>query len=253
MILSGETTLDDSVFTDIPGRKFIYPCSGTDWNKPLAVFSGRFDEFHFIDIHYQFSRPVVIERPGWTLIPAMTVLDGLAIDSIRHVQCGGHDHRDISPAWLQEVYECQRSGRTIRVTRRRGFGQYALDEIADGSLGVFFHRGDSTGEGGSNTWFLANRKRRHPPLACLFEKIKRKLAYPALIVSDGSNTDISQLRKAAEESSATAEASLAGKKEFEFSSLRWQRVGEIGSARGRRTVVWRVEPVEGLRPSCRST
>jgi hypothetical protein len=242
MTLIGQYTLDDSIFNGIAGRAFIYPCAGEDWDKPLAVFADWFDEFHFVDLHYQFLHPSPIKSSRWTLLPASTALDGPSDDAIRDVETVNGFHRDISPAWLRETYACQQSGRTIRITRRRGFGQYALRELSDESLGVFFHRGDSTGEGGSNTWFLDNWKARHPPLGCLFDKIKRKLAYPALIVSDGSNTHIRQLRMASQASDSNFQTGSVGST-FDCFGLHWQQVGEIGVSPRGRTIIWRVEPV----------
>ena len=235
-------SLDDSIFDGIPGRSFFYPCAGNDWDEPLAAFAAWFDEFHFVDLYYQFSRYSLIKSSGWTLVPASTTRDGPADDAIRYVLTDSSSYRDISPAWLRETYACQQSGRTVRITRRRGFGQYALDELPDASLGVFFHRGDSSGEGGSNTWFLANRKAGHPPLACLFDKIKRKLAYPALIVSDGSNTNIRQLRMASQASDSNSQTGSVDTA-FDCFGLHWRQVGEIGVSPRGRTIIWRVEPV----------
>lgn len=242
MNLMRQYALNDSIFDGIPGRSFIYPCSGKDWDEPLAVFADWFDEFHFVDLHYQFSHLSPIKSSRWTLLPARTALEGPAKDFIRYVETGSRSHCDISPAWLRETYACQQSDRTIRITRRRGFGQYALDELPDASLGVFFHRGDSTGEGSSNTWFLANRKPSHPPLGCLFDKIKRKLAYPALIVSDGSNTNIRQLRMASQASNSNSPTGSVDTA-FDCFGLHWRQVGEIGVSPRKRTIIWRIEPV----------
>ena len=242
MNLMRQYALDNSVFNGIPGRTFIYPCAGNDWDEPLAAFATWFDEFHFVDLDYQFSRHSLIKSSRWTLVPASATFDGPADDAIRYVQTETSAYRDISPAWLRETYACQQSDRTIRITRRRGFGQYALDELPDASLGVFFHRGDSTGEGGSNTWFLENWKARHPPLGCLFDKSKRKLAYPALIVSDGSNTHIRQLRTASQASDSNSQTGSVDTA-FDCFGLHWRQVGEIGVSPRGRTIIWRVEPV----------
>jgi len=45
-------------------------------------------------------------------------------------------------------------GRRLTVIRRCGYEQYALGEFPNRSIGVFVHRGDSPGEGGSNVCFL---------------------------------------------------------------------------------------------------
>lgn len=241
MTLPMGCTLDDSIFIGIPGRSFFYPCSGSDWDEPLAVFSDWFDDFHFVDLRYQFLPVSPIQSHQWMLLPTSTTLKGKAVDSIRHIETETSRYREICPAWLRQVYECAKSKRTICITRRRGFGQYALDQLPDGSLGVFFHRGDSPGEAGSNTWFLANRKASYTPLTCLFDKIKRKLAYPALIVSDGSNTTIRELQMASKASDLNSKKCSVGTA-FECFGLHWCQVGEIKGSYRSRTIIWRVEP-----------
>lgn len=81
-------------------------------------------------------------------------------------------YRFLAPSKLAETYERVGDRRRITVIRRRGFGQYALStEFADGSVGVFMHRGDISGEGGSNIYYLANMQSRHEPVGNLFDKL----------------------------------------------------------------------------------
>ena len=91
------------------------------------------------------------------------------------------------------------------------------------------HRGDSPGEGGSNAYFLANRKRRHEPLSCLFNKLTEKLTDRSLIISAGSNTNQSLRRK------------LRRQKQFAFGTFEWRHVDAIG---GRRTTIWEVVRID---------
>lgn len=200
--------------------------------EPLTQFIEGMDEFRFIDIGYQFKNARPIPLSGWNYLEDSAVLHGPAVSRRNILQDGdGHEFRHIEPAWLSHAYRNPRDGRHVLVTRRRGFGQYALHELPDSSLGIFWHRGDSTGEGGSNVWYLANRPRRHPPLSNLFEVIKRKLAYPALIASDGSNTRFSELK-------ASVHQDLEVPMKFIKSGLSWQRIAYLG----RNTVLWMVEP-----------
>jgi hypothetical protein len=96
---------------------------------------------------------------------------------------------------LIEIYNRISDGRRTKVVRRRGFGQYALAEFPAQSIGVFVQRGDSSGEGGSNVNYLANKKRDHEPLSNLFSKLSCKLSDPALVISDGSNANRKFLRE----------------------------------------------------------
>lgn len=229
-------------FQGIPGRVLLYPCAGSDWLALLDAFGDHIDEFIFVDLYYQFSELPPIAHSRWQFLPGHSVLTGPSQDNCRSVEDGAGHWREIEPAWLREKYQDAHSGRTIQVTRRRGFGQYALNELPDGSLGIFCHRGDSMGEGGSNTYFLSNRTKRHPLLSNLFDKIKRKFVYPALIVSDGSNTFIRRLKKAATAPKNSLIESI-GMTEFVCYGLRWQRVGELNSSSINRSIVWRVDHV----------
>ena len=225
-------TLDMEALYGITGRSFFYPCAWQDWKEMLDAFGDVIDEFHFVDVNYQFAKSMPIVNPRWRLLPDQTALKGPAVDTLRTIENVRHPYRDITPAWLRERYINLESSRTIQVIRRRGFGEYALDELPDNSLGIFCHRGDSGIHAGSRTSFLANQKRSHQPLSNLFEKIKRKLAYPALIVSDASNTTIRQLFVSSVEM------------EFDHFGLHWRRIGELNVEEHRPTFVWQVEPVE---------
>lgn len=236
-------SLDKDAMQGIAGKSFFYPCAWEDWYEPLDAFGALVDEFYFVDVGYRFSDPVRIKNARWTLLPEHSELRGPAIDFMRIKHEGRRTFRDIRPAWLCERYLDAGSGQSVTVIRRRGFGQIALDELPDNSLGIFCHRGDSSTEGGSATWFLANRKASHPPLARLFDKIKRKLAYPALIVSDGSNTSIRQLCAPcfARDGEVSRDTSID---EFDHFGLHWKHVGELNVDAHRRTLVWRVERVQ---------
>lgn len=233
--------LDMQALQRVAGRSFFYPCAWEDWYEPMEAFGNLIDEFHFVDLGYQFSRPVPIQSERWVLQPEYSALIGPAVDSMRFVVYGQRRYRELDPAWLRERYVHSATGRAIHVTRRRGFGQIALDELPDNSLGVFCHRGDSSVESGSCTWYLANRNKSYAPLSRLFDKIKRKLAYPALIVSDGSNTSIRQISECCIDRAGGVKVdSLAT--ELDCFGLHWQRVGELDVAMHRRTYVWLVEP-----------
>ena len=218
------------------GKVFFYPCAGRDWEQPLTLFKETFDHFFFVDLAYQFNRIVPLNVPGLRPSGGPVHLQGPERSECQIIQSIPRPYRDIEPAWLHEEYVDSQAERRVRVTRRRGFGQYALDEIGDGSLGMFFHRGDSPGEGGSNTWYLANMKSRHSALGMLFEKIKRKLANPAYIASDGSNTVIRELEEA-------SRGLLERTQGFTRFGLNWKRAAVLPFRSGSDTVVWEVNKI----------
>lgn len=213
----------------------MYPCAGFDIVDPIRAFGDWFDTFVFVDITYRFDYFRMPALLDWDEVPASVQLEGLAVDRIRMVERGQRRHREIEPAWRRTRHRNPCTGRIIDVVFRRGFGQYALHELRDGMLGMFLHRGDSAGEGGSGICFLGNHRMSHPPLSMLLDVIKRKMETPALIASDGSNTRIREIVDAANGDTAITAFSKYG--------LAWERTGNLPGRLGRQTVVWRVAPI----------
>lgn len=234
--------LPQSVFEGIAGRRLFYPCAGNDWAEPISLFADWIDSFQFDDICYDFTHPVdlPIDRTRY-LLQAQTLAGPSSCRPQFREDEAGRSYRFITPASLTETFWDTRLRRTLQVVRRRGFGQYGLNRLPDGELSVFIHRGDSLGEGGSNTWYLANRPARHPPLANLLEALKRKLSSPAIVVTDGSNTRIDRLRSTygRRRRDSPSKPHQIGDV-FTYAGLSWLCVGQIGhSARGP-TFVWKV-------------
>lgn len=203
---------------------------------PIRIFGSQFVTFIFVDIRYQFAKFDMPPPAGWKEVTESIVVEGQPVDMMRSVAEGKHRYRELSPAWRRSKYLHKETGRQIDIVFRRGFGQYALHELRDGSLGMFFHRGDSIGECGSGVIYLGNRRMYHPPISMQMEIIKRKLSNPGLIVSDGSNTTIHQLIAASQ-----GHESITS---FESHGLEWKRVNVLPPRLrdARRSVVWRVTP-----------
>jgi hypothetical protein len=115
-------------------------------------------------------------------------------------------------------------------------------------LGVFMHRGDSQGEGGSNVWFLANRRRDHEPVSNLWDKISIRLADQSIVVTDGSNCRIRQIRalkrrlREIRRSSGRATISVDAYNEakglqFIYGPFEWKVIGYLKPRYGP-TLVW---------------
>jgi hypothetical protein len=214
-----------------PDASLYYPCAGQDWREILGLFGPQVRTFQFCDLAYQFDTGWSAHWPeGWALGPDPWCVDGPMVGRVLRLNAFRH----VRPATLQGTVRHLPSGRQVALSFRRGFGQYGLHEIPDGSLDVFVHRGDSLGEGGSGVWFLANMTARHQPLSRLLDVIGAKLRYPALIGSDGSNTRLVQLKQAAYGDPEAPTRFIAG-------PLTWRRVGDV-PFRGRQTVFWEVVP-----------
>jgi len=216
------------------GNVFLYPCAGMDIVQPISAFGVQFDTMLFVDIGYQFESGFHLPKvDGWNELNESVVIEGPKFSSIKIFQSGKNFRKEIEPAWRKSVYQHSESGRCINIVFRRGFGQYALQEISDGALGMFLHRGDSQGEGGSRVCYLSNRQMKLAPLSNLLNTIKSKLAMPGLIGSDGSNTSINELYRAGNEDDTLTEFTQHG--------LLWKRRKTLVRPDDRRlTVVWQV-------------
>lgn len=170
----------------------LYPSAGNnDWKISFKQFKNKIDKFIFVDIIYT-SRS--IENFKEYLSSIGEIENESIIGNFDNcIKSLNKKFRELDPAYY--AVELTINGNTKHIVFRKGFGQYALNELDDNSLDIFYHRGDSQGEGGSNVFYLGNRKANHLPLAKLFDKLKSKLKTKSLIVSDGSNTDSKQLNK----------------------------------------------------------
>lgn len=212
------------------GKIFMYPCSGSDIAEPIQTFGEFFDTFLFVDLKYHggCKMPVI---DGWRGVCGSQRKFGSSNHAIRYVQSGRNKYRVVEPEWLVSEYASEETGKLIQVVRRRGFGQYALQELQDNTLSLFMHRGDSPMEGGSNVYYLANRKTSYTPISNLLDVLKCKLTEQALVVSDGSNTRIQELIAAANgDMTVTA---------FQSHGIQWRRCAKPYALR-ERSIVWEV-------------
>jgi hypothetical protein len=232
----------------VKGKVFFYPSAGRDCEEALDVFAGHIDTFWFADIGYRPGlkmAPVKGKSSRFKLLSSARSGEPNASMETRKSETG-HQYRDLAPSRLEETYERVGDGRRISVVRRRGFGQCALSsEFADNSIGIFMHRGDTPGEGGSNVYYLANQYCSHEPLSNLFDKLSRMLTDRALIVTDGSNCCINRVKRwhwkqEVKGPAAFHEAQAVG---FEFGGWSWKCVGFLGNRYGP-TLVWGVTRLE---------
>jgi hypothetical protein len=224
----------------VRSRILFYPAAGSDWNEFIEAFADHIDEFHFCDVTYcdlnKLEHPF-FDPKSYELID--TKVDGKAVARM-DTPTPDRPYCSLTPGRLTEIYKRVSDGREVKVVRRRGFGQYALAEFSDSSIGVFVHRGDSPGEGGSSAYFLDNKKRDHEPLGNLYDKLSQKLTDPAIVISDGSNARPKFLKKFHRREISDEDAfSRLHKRCFSFGKLRWTCIGYFGRRYGP-TLVWRV-------------
>lgn len=143
-----------------------YPCAGQDFFTAINLFSPFVTDFWFVDRGYfspghQDTRLYGMDAPADQQLPLLGRKRNSSYQFIEKCIVGpptwNRDIRDIEPCILTETYLHRRSSRLIRIHRRRGYGVSAFEKEIT-SLGVFFYRGDSQGEGGSgNLWMYSKR------------------------------------------------------------------------------------------------
>lgn len=241
--------MDTSHFIDprwleaILGGSLFYPAAGSDIEEPLTALHEHIDTFWFSDIYPTGVKGVALGKQllSYQLMASETRGDLDAEIEVRQSETGAV-YRYLEPGSVWDMYG-RDDGRRIFVVRRRGFGQIALvKEFSPRSLSVFMHRGDSRGECGSNAYFLANKQASYPPCANLFSKLAERLTDRALIISDGSNSHFSWLRRYHRDgvSGKTAFEYHADRPGRDFGGFKWTCVGWLAPRYGP-TLVWGLE------------
>jgi hypothetical protein len=226
----------------IRNKPFFYPCAGYDWNEAITIFANVCSELWFCDTFYDRGmrlEPVINEQNNLGLKFISSHLDGNPFSIMQRT----NGYRYLEPSRKYDTYE-RNDGSQCLVIRRRGFGQIALyDEFPDNSLGVFMHRCDSPGEGGSNAFFFDNKKYHYYKLSKLANTVTRKMSHRGLIITDGSNSAKGHhVRKHRGVSQKMAYEQLLGEK-FIRNGLEWQCVGYIELSY-RKSLVWGVTKPE---------
>jgi hypothetical protein len=218
------------VLDSLRGAALFYPSAGEDWYEPLMAFAPAIAEFWFVDVGYFTLRPADVVRP---LVQDSAVLDfqGFALVGPalarpeRRLDPSGQSYPFIEPCTRTEIYVHRSTNTPIRVHRRRGFGQRSISLVPD--IGVFFHRGDSPGEGGSNVYWLSKR---------WFPTLSRHLRDGGLVATSGCLAHVRQLRQMRRRYSSPQRAFEEGAR-FDKWDRRWTCVGWVGD---QGTPVWQL-------------
>lgn len=205
-------------------RSLFYPCAGTDIQVPIRHFADFVDSFWFVDTHEY--------RRG---LPRLRMLDWEMINSVDRTVAG----------FASPVVTCRFKSTRIQKTLELNFvpqdGKQAFDALYrnDGSayeLAVFFHRGDSSGESGSDEYWLDRQTPdglRHGYLREVLETIRS----PGLVVTDGSNA-IAELRKYFDSRAANTDAHRHVEP-FQVERWHWEPISTLDIKYGP-TIVWQV-------------
>jgi hypothetical protein len=253
----------------IRGTILYYPAALYDTPTIMDVFMDYIDTYWFCDLNYQadLKLPTVLSRKqGFEIVSSVKEGHVGAIGEWRTDEQGekhnyfdrdtstwilvGQKHYYLDPSRLHEVYQ-RADGKKITIVRRRGYGQMGIvKEFRAKTIGVFVHRGDSRGEGGSNVHFLSNRVTRHEPCGMLFDKLSEKLRKTALVITDGSNTRIPWLNRFNWSGGITGEQAYKEHQgqTYTFGAYTWRCVGYLDARYGP-TLVWGVTQFRDIEPT----
>lgn len=236
----------------IRGTILYYPAALYDTPTIMDVFMDYIDTYWFCDLNYQADLklpPVLSRKQGFEIVSSVKVGHVGAIGEWR-TDAQGQRHYYLDPSRLHEVYQ-RSDGKEITIVRRRGYGQMGIvKEFRAKSIGVFVHRGDSQGEGGSNVYFLSNLVTRHEPCGMLFDKLSAKLRKTALVITDGSNTRIPWLKTFDMFGKKTGEQAYKKHqgRTYTFGVYAWRCVGYLDARYGP-TLVWGVTQFRDIEPT----
>lgn len=223
----------------VRGTIFYYPAAGGDTAEPIQVLCPSVQNFWFCDKNYKanLQLPCALDKNSGFRIVRSIQNGAVGARFERKIDNKGRSYNYLEPSRLVEDY--QKNHITLTVTRRRGFGQIALtSEFDDNTIGVFMHRGDSIGEGGSGGFYLSNRKSTYKPCGHLFEKLESKLKDQSMIITDGSNSNIEWLNRFHFKDTSGKDAYLHhSNKSYRYGCFNWKCIGWLQMRYGP-TLVW---------------
>ena len=215
-------------------RRLFYPCSGPDLREPIeSLLPTGIHDFWFADIRYR-SRQTQLHGERFSQIAR-------TCKATRYI----NNHGDAYHLMLhRSLHRHLPSGRCFYVTFLGGDARNALDFIEnqlDIRFSIFLHRGDSTGEGGSNIPWLKGE---------LFPRVLCRLENQSLIITDGSlaNTCLSTFctkqRKTNLDCSQISDKEVVGhSKPFQAHGRHFECIDALGRRYGP-TLCWHVTPSE---------
>jgi hypothetical protein len=171
--------IKEELLHQLDGGTLFYPCCWDDTQEAIKVFAPYIRNFWFVDIHYseqvsKNAKPVIRANKEYKLLD-IQIWHPEPIEEPAERKT----KPSITPVVRSETYLHALTGKEIVIHRRKGYGMAALyQHIPESSLQVFFYRGDSQGESGSDSRWLGSTLMKH---------VLSRLQNRGLIVTDGSN------------------------------------------------------------------
>jgi hypothetical protein len=220
-------------------KKLFYPCAGPDWRDAFRYFSKEVDEFVFCDLKYKFNPKNLnrflignneYEDISFTLSAPVRIVD----------HTSNFENVKLMPAEYTKFVKHKISNKTKKIIFKMESAQNCLDHFNDEEIYVFFHRGDSEGEGGSDLHFFTNKRNYDGTAENLYSRLIKKLAPISFVASDGSNNDVIREQKLnlQDMTDEQIENEIIGKN-FMHDNLEWTCVKRLNDKNGP-TLVWKV-------------
>ena len=210
-------------------RIFFYPCAGRDIRIFLRLFAHTVDTFWFADTKYARGNPIRWSVPSLKLPKWNPVFEEeLFLES---------KATEIPVAVKRYQFLNERFNKTVTINFAAGHAIEVFERLpVENVLAVFCHRGDSTGEGGSDTFWLRDRGGATYPQGQLV-RVLDSLTNGSLVISDGSNAE-PQFSSYHRDSEAPNDAHRT-QKAFSIGDKHFECVGAIDNNYGP-TFVWQV-------------
>ena len=186
-------------------RVLFYPCCGKDIYDAISFFHPIVDVFFFCDIrdHYitndhrkikkilsDFDLSETFEDYRFAKNnedrPSRKIVDARGVERI--VLSHLYNKKIIKQT---QIWKNEKENKEIKIIQlvADGYEAFTNDETLK-EIGIFFYRGDSSGEGGSDVGWLetTERKRSGSPKGGHIEEVLQRMTNNGLVVTDGSNS-----------------------------------------------------------------
>ena len=190
---------------ELPLGSLFYPCCGSDTDHAVTLFGPYVTDCHFSD---PYNPPSGRSRPA-------PDLKQILVPNVETVVVGGRVSRTIDNASC--VFHSHEKDGLLTL----------IEDI--GLLSVFYYRGDSYGEGGSNQRWLE---------PVLFHTVLARLLDGGLIATNGPNCGSGRQDKSVPWSALCS--SRGEEKRFVYARREFQVIGELNDPRRGNTQVWQV-------------
>ena len=184
---------------NLPESKVLfYPCCGEDIFDAIQYFNSFVDTFFFCDIKIRINnqtiRKIKSNLPDFDLLKSYEVFTWKKYSGYSDSRRQEASRQNIEPSLYEkklkkttQIWNNEKKNKQITIIWYEGDGYevFTKEEILT-QIGIFFYRGDSGGEGGSNVGWLKvegdiGKINKH------FDVVLQKLSNNGLIVTDGSN------------------------------------------------------------------